>query len=109
MKTFYHQSSSLSSIDGAEAESSVLVVVEIEGELDIDTSPFSDVYPDAEESMSTMELASRSPSIRGAATRRRRRHRQSRSSSTTSEDSIGSRLSVAKIAEWRLSDLSTVL
>ena len=53
MKTFYHQSSSISSIDEAEAESSVLVVAEIEGELDIDTSPFSDVYPDAQESLST--------------------------------------------------------
>ena len=87
MKTFYHQSSSLSSIDEGEAEreeDAHVVVVEMEGELD--TSPFR---PEA--SMSAMELVLRSASIRDDATRlRRRRYRQSRSSSTTSEDSIGS-------------------
>ena len=93
METFYHQSSSLSSIDegGTEREEDAhVVVVETGGELEIGTYHVSDIRP--EDSMSAMELASRSASsIQDDATRRRRRRfRHSRSSSTTSEDSIGS-------------------
>ena len=70
MRTFYYHSSSLSSIDEAEAErvEHHPVVVEIEGELEFDTSPLAN----------------------GATRPRRRLHRQSRSSSATRKDPIGS-------------------
>lgn len=108
MKTFYHQSCSLSSIDEGVAERQEHqyardVVVEMEGELD--TSPLSDSR--LEESMSTMELflASRSASTHDDATRRRhrRRHRRTRSSSTTSEDSIGSLIGSGSGSSRRIS------
>lgn len=83
MKTVYHQSSSLSSIDEGEAEqSAVPVVIETEGELDTSSAPSVHL----EDSMSALELASISASTQGDVTRRRRR----RYRRTMSEDSIGS-------------------